>query len=108
MIPDATFPELLHLGPNKDYVRDVLARTVRLTADREDYAEVDSLPDDATFFKYQEKVNTPVEDVTSHRVIEQEISKLGQDYRFEEAENPIEVLRNRKSDQTQLARVKGI
>ena len=60
------------------------------------------------YFKYQEKVNTPVEDVTSHRVIEQEISKLGQDYRFEEAENPIEVLRNRKSDQTQLARVKGI
>lgn len=108
VIPDATFPELLHLGPNKEYLRDVLARTVRLTKDREDYAEVDSLPDNATFFKYQEIINNPVSDVTSHVVINQEIDKLGQDYRFEEKTNPIDVLQDRKCDQTELARVKGV
>ncbi|MBP3888007.1 MAG: hypothetical protein J6F30_10265 [Cellulosilyticum sp.] len=107
VIPDATFPELLRLGPNKEYIRDVLARTVRLTEDREGYVEVDRLPDDANFFKYQSIVNDPVSDVTSHVVIEQEISKRGEDYRFEEKPNPIEVLQDRKRDEIELGRVKG-
>src|SRR5699024_4573429 len=32
VIPDGTFPDLLELGPNIEYVREVLANTVTMTA----------------------------------------------------------------------------
>lgn len=108
VIPDGTFPELLNLGPSKEYVRQVLKDTVRLTADREDYIEVDQLPDDANFFCYQQKVNPNTAEVTSHIVIDKEIGKHGHDYRFEEKPNPIERLQQRDRDETELGRVKGI
>ena len=108
VIPGGTFPELLHLHENKDYLRDILARTVRLTTNKEDYEEVDSLPDDATFFQYQKVVNANVEEVPSHVVIEEYIAKNGKDYRFEEKPNPIECLQDRTVDNTELGRVKGI
>ena len=108
VIPDGTFPELLNLGPSKEYVRQVLKDTVRLTADREDYIEVDQLPDDANFFCYQQKVNPNTAEVTSHIVIDKEIGKHGHDYRFEEKPNPIERLQQRNRDETELGRVKGI
>lgn len=107
VIPEGAFPRLLNLGPNIDYVRKVLEETVRLTAQREDYAEVDNVPDDADFFKYQNTVNKDVEAVASHDVIEKYISKKGQDYRFQVAEHPITELKDRTYDNTKVGRVKG-
>ena len=104
MIPDGTFPEVLALGPNIEYIRDVLARTVTLTAKGEGYAPVEQLPADADFFRYQQMVNGKTANVTSHTVIQDCIAENGQDYRFETAENPIPALRCRTKDNTTLGR----
>lgn len=108
VIPDGTFPDLLRLHENKDYVRDVLERTVRLTTNKEKYEEVDHLPDDATFFQYQKTVNHTAEEVPSHVVIEKYISQNGKDYRFEEKANPIPSLQDRTLDNIHLGRTKGV
>lgn len=105
VIPNGTFPKLLNLGPNKEYLREIL-KTAKLTAKREDYEEISKLPDDFDFFKYQNIVNRNVEDVTSHDVIDKYIKEKGMDYRFEEAPNPIEELRDRKLDNITVGRVK--
>lgn len=104
VLPQGEFPELLKFAPQKEYVRQVLRRTVQLTADRERYRPVKSLPPTATFFKYQKAVNKSERDVPSHKVIEQYIRKNGSDYRYEERPNPVPALRNRKTDNTQLGR----
>ena len=104
VIPDGTFPAPLELKSNVDYVRGVLAETVQLTADRESWAPVDSLPEDADFFRYQAEVNGRPENVESHEIIEWEIERAGQDYRFEIAENPVKALRARKRDNTSVGR----
>ncbi|WP_294496865.1 hypothetical protein [uncultured Gemmiger sp.] len=104
VIPDGTFPEVLALGPNIEYIRDVLARTVTLTAKGEGYAPVEQLPADADFFRYQQMVNGKTANVTSHTVIQDCIAENGQDYRFETAENPIPALRCRTKDNTTLGR----
>lgn len=105
VIPNGTFPKLLNLGPNKEYLREIL-KTAKLTAKREDYEEISKLPDDFDFFKYQNIVNRNVEDVTSHDVIDKYIKEKGMDYRFEEVPNPIEELRDRKLDNITVGRVK--
>ena len=70
VLPQGEFPEPLHFEPQIDYVRKVLKDTVELTADREEYALIDSIPADADFFKYQAAVNKGnTLDVPSHRVI---------------------------------------
>ena len=102
VIPDGTFPTLLTLGPNKEYVRDVLNRTVGLTAKREGYIDASSLPENAEFFQYQKAVSPSVAQVASHNVIKQYISEKGQDYRYEEAPHPVQALRNRKKDNTSV------
>ncbi len=104
VIPDGTFPAPLELKSNVDYVRGILAETVLLTADRESWTPVDSLPGDADFFRYQAEVNGRPESVESHEIIEWEIEREGQDYRFEIAENPIRELRGRKRDNTAVGR----
>lgn len=104
VIPDGTFPEVLVLGPNIEYIRDVLARTVTLTAQGEGYAPVEELPADGDFFRYQQMVNAPLTAVASHTVIQDAIAGAGQDYRFETAENPIPALRSRTKDNTTLGR----
>ena len=101
------FPELLTLGPNVDYVRDILANTVRNTTNRENIVTLDSLSDDANFFIYQGIVNKPAKKETAHRVIEQEIEAKGKDYRFEVAEHPIKEMQNREKDNIDVGRVKG-
>ena len=101
------FPELLTLGPNVDYVRDILANTVRNTTKREKVVPLDSLPDDATFFEYQKQVNKSIKGVPSHAVIMQEIEKLGTDYRFQVDEHPIKQMRNPQKDNTDIGRIKG-
>ena len=98
VIPDGRFPKLLTLGPNIEYVREVLKHTVDCTALREEYVPVQSLQPHADFFKYQGMVNKYIEAVPSHNVIERAISKCGIDYRFEVAPNPIPELRNRRED----------
>ncbi len=105
VIPNGTFPKLLNLGPNIEYVRQVLANTVECTADRESYTSVCNLEPDAGFFKYQNQVNKYVNCVPSHNVIDNTILKYGMDYRYETCENPIRDLRNRQEDNATLGRV---
>lgn len=102
------FPPLLKLGSNKEYIRDVLARTVTLTGHREDYIDVYNLPNDADFFTYQRAVIPEVGKVASHLVIEKTIEKTGKDYRFEDKKNPVAELQNRKKDNTLLGRTNKI
>lgn len=53
VIPNGEFPKLLLLGPNIEYVRNILKNTVNYTAVREEYASVNELPMDFDFFKYK-------------------------------------------------------
>lgn len=104
VIPNGEFPKLLLLGPNIEYVRNILKNTVNCTAVREEYASVNELPMDFDFFKYQEIVNNNVCCVPSHNVIEQYICKNGIDYRFEVAPNPIIKLQDRMCDNVCVGR----
>ena len=106
VIKDGTFPEIIMFRSQKDYIRDVLKETVTLTSDREDYTEINSVPDDSDFFYYQKQVNNTIGDVASHKVIAAIQEKLGRDYRSEIAPNPVNVLCDRKKDNTTLGRVK--
>jgi len=98
------FPAPIVLTSNVDYVRGVLANTVNLTSCRENYVDVACLDKGADFFGYQSRVNEPVEDVMSHRVIEKYICKNGSDYRYQVAEHPVPELRDRCNDNTTLGR----
>lgn len=105
LLPKGDFPEALKLESNIPYVRDVLKNTVNLTAQKENYVPVDTLRGENTFQEYQRRVNVPVEQVMSHRVIEEYIRQNGQDYRFETDVNPIPELRERTRDHTQVGRM---
>ena len=98
VIPNGYFPELLRLGPNKEYIRDVIRNTVYLTSVKEGYAEPCELSNDAPFFKFQEALNHDVCSVPSHKTIEKIIDENGEDYRFEVAPHPIKELSNRTCD----------
>lgn len=105
VIPDGNFPELLKLHSNKEYVRSVLQNTVWLTANLEDYIDVRELPKDSGFENYQKAVNKAATTVPSHITVASYIKNNGIDYRYEDCENPIPELRNRKKDNTTVARV---
>ncbi len=104
VIPEGCFPQLLKLGPNKEYVRDVIKTTIQLTSIKENYIDIEKVPQDADFFKFQESLNHDVHAVPSHKVIAEKIGKDGQDYRYEEEEHPINSLRDRVSDNTWIGR----
>ncbi len=104
VIPQGEFPELLTFHSNIEYVRGVLSGTVNITARGEDYVEVAELPNDAKFFDYQRQVNVKDSEVASHNVISKYIADNRRDYRFETAEHPIEELRDRKHDNTEVGR----
>ena len=105
LFPDgAQFPKLLKFGENKAYVRKVLEETGDYTAKLEGYEKVSKMPKDAPYFTYNQAVNKPVDSVASHEVIEKHIKAFGEDYRYEEKENPIKELRDRKKDNTTFAR----
>ncbi len=106
VIGTGEFPKLLKLGTNKDYVRDVLERTILLTCDRQSYIDIMKLKENADFFQYQDEVIEDEETTASHQVIEETIKKYGQDYRFEDKPHPVKELRNRKKDNTTIARKK--
>ena len=104
VIPDGTFPTLLHFCEQKEYVRKVLNSTVENTADREEIRPLAELSPKADFYQYQQTVNANTASVPSHVVIRDEIDVRGKDYRFEDAENPIPALRNREKDNTGVGR----
>lgn len=106
VIPTGEFPELLHFHPTKDYVREVLRNQVTLTANRENFVDINELPDDHEFFKYQEQVNKDEDEVPSHVVIANIQKENDEDYRSEDEENPVEELRDRTEDNTELGRAK--
>ncbi len=106
VIPDGTFPEILVLKEQKDYVRKVLKNTVCNTSWDENYICVNDLPSDHRFFSYQDKVNGKLSNVVSHTVIDQYIDEYGKDYRYEDTKNPVPELQNRKMDNVTLGRVK--
>jgi len=100
------FPTLLKLGANKDYVRDVLERTILLTGDRQSYINIMKLKDNADFFSYQNEVINP-KTTPSHEVIEKVIAKCGEDYRFQEKSHPVKALQSRKKDNFTISRTKS-
>ena len=104
VIPDGEFPELLVFHSNIEYVRKVLADTVNLTSDGEEYVDVGKLPADDKFFEYQSQVNGSDSQVASHNVICKYIADNDKDYRFETAQHPVEELRDRRVDNTEVGR----
>lgn len=104
VVGNGEFPESLVLQSNIDYVRGVLAKTVQITANREDYICVNDLQPGADFFRYQNRAQPDLCSATSHTVICDHIACCGEDYRFETAPNPIPELRNRKDDNTDVGR----
>lgn len=101
--PLPAFPPPLSLGPCKGYVRDTL-QNIGVTAQREEYVPVGTLPRGADFFRYQKRVCPDAASVPSHRVVESVIRRSGCDYRFEIAPHPVEILRDRAYDHTDLGR----
>ncbi|MBS4030683.1 MAG: hypothetical protein KGZ63_04590 [Clostridiales bacterium] len=106
VIPGGTFPKLLKFQDTRDYVRKILAEQIELTADKEDLKNVNDLPENHTFFWYQDKVNHDINVVASHMVIDQRQKMKGEDYRSEVKPHPVEPLRNRISDNVTIARTK--
>ena len=104
VIGDGEFPTLLKLGTNKEYVRDVLERTILLTGDRQSYIDVMKLKDNADFFLFQNELIPDEKLVPSHEVINKAIQKFGQDYRYQDKPNPVKELQNRKKDNVCVGR----
>ncbi len=103
---DANFPEPLVFGENKEYVRKVIKDSADYTAKLEGYTKISKLDDNAPFFTYNGKVNSPESATPSHQVIEKHVKCCGKDYRYEEKPNPIPALRDRKTDNVTFARKK--
>ena len=107
VIPHGEFPQLLNFKSQKDYVREILAKTVNNTANRESYINISKLDEKADFFNYQGKYIKNVEKMPSHVVIIDHIDKFGEDYRVQDKEHPVKNLRSRKEDNVNLARKKS-
>jgi len=105
VIPNGEFPELINFKPQKDYIREIIAKTVNNTANRESYINVKKLPENADFFVYQHKFIKNVDKMPSHVVIGDHIKKFGQDYRVQDKEHPIKALRARDKDNVELGRI---
>lgn len=108
VIPGGDFPQILMLRPNIEYVRKVIATTTGNTQCELEVVPLQTLPDDARFYCYQSIVNDDVACVASHNVIEKHIQLKNIDYRYETAPNPIPALRDRRNDNTTLARVPSL
>ena len=101
------FPKLLQFHDTRDYVRKILAEQMELTADKENLRNVHDLPANHTFFMYQDKINHDVNTVASHLVVDRHQKMKGEDYRAEVKPHPVEALRNRKIDNTTIARTRS-
>jgi len=102
------FPPLLQFHDTRDYLRKILSEQVELTSDKEKLKNVHDLPDNHTFFWYQNQVNHDVGSVPSHVVIDQHQKMNGEDYRAEVKPNPVKELTDRSIDNTTLARSKKV
>ena len=100
------FPELLSFKENKSYVREVL-KNIRLTAQKENYVEVNSLKSNNTFEGYQKAVVKNPLGAPSHKIIDKYINKFGEDLRYETAPHPEKELRDRKKDNYEIGRIKN-
>jgi hypothetical protein len=100
------FPKLLKFHDTKQYVRQVMSNQTELTADYEHLKPIYDLPEYHGFFWYQNAVNNNVNMVPSHTVIMEHQRKYGRDYRSEIEAHPVESLRDRKTDNTQIGRSK--
>lgn len=98
------FPELLKFEGNIDYVRKVIEKTINNTRNHESYESLNKLPSSANFFKYQKMNIKKIDQLPSHKVIEDHIKKFGTDFRFETKKHPISELQDRKKDNTNIAR----
>jgi len=107
VIPSGEFPAPICLHENIEYVRCVLGSTVQFTGCGEDYAKIEDLSENADFFTYQ-KIMIPTPGIVqSHCVIDNHIKRMGKDYRFEVAPNPVCGLRDRTCDNVCVGRVKN-
>ncbi|MBP3884830.1 MAG: hypothetical protein J6D54_07845 [Olsenella sp.] len=97
----------LELAPTKEYVREVLAAEVCRTTQCEEFADVSELDEDNRFFMWNNHVNGSVDEVPSHVVIAERITKEGEDYRREDEPNPVEQLQDRSCDNTTISRTAG-
>lgn len=104
VIPDGNFPKLLKLHENIAYVRGVLGSQANLTSRLENYIDESKLPADAPFYRFQQALNTPPEQVPTHFVIQQYMDANGQDYRWQTAEPPVPALRDRTQDDITVGR----
>ncbi|MDO9534455.1 MAG: hypothetical protein Q7J85_03780 [Bacillota bacterium] len=102
-----TFPKLLQFHDTRDYVRKILGEQIELTLDKENVKNVHDLPENHTFFMYQDKINHDVNSVASHMVIDRHQKMKGEDYRAEVKPSQVEALRNRKVDNTSIARTRS-
>ncbi|MDF3003775.1 MAG: hypothetical protein K0S22_247 [Oscillospiraceae bacterium] len=105
VIPGGAFPKLLQFHDTRDYVRQVLAEQILLTADKEQYTPVCSISKDHKFFFYQDRVNNNINAVPSHTVVTAHQQKFNVDYRAESQPNPVQELLDRTTDNTQIARM---
>lgn len=95
MLP-AELPEPLTFESNKDYIRKVLAETVHLTADHEDFVPVDSLPSDNRYAWYQKQVING--GAPSEQIIDHHRTETGGEYRLQTAgDHPVESLREHRA-----------
>jgi len=91
-LPAQGMPEPLTFESNKDYLRDVLRRTVDWAPYDARFVPVSDLPDDHRFFDFQRKVNTG--GIPSEQVIERHRAEFGGEYRsVTEGDHPVESLR---------------
>lgn len=104
VIPNGRFPKLLQFHDTRDYVRKVLGEQILFTANRENYVNLQGLPQNHEYFFYQDRVNHDVTKVPSHVVIRDHQKRFNTDYRSESAPHPVEELRDRTTDNTSIAR----
>lgn len=95
--PAAIFPQggvdaPMTFEPNKQYVRELLARTVDWTSYDSEFVEVTDLPEGHRFYSYQRTVNEG--GVPSEQVISERRARLGDEYRFStHGDHPVDSLR---------------
>jgi rubrerythrin len=89
-------PQLTIFQSNKDYVRDIIASQVDLTAKETEFVNPDELSPDFRYFEFQRIMNS--DSIPSQDVVEEHIRRKGQDYRLEtEGPHPVERMRSKES-----------
>lgn len=94
MLPES-LPQPIVFESNVDYVRDILASQVDLTALETGFIRMSEIESDSRYNKYQRAVNT--DGVPSEQVIGRNIDKNGRDYRLElKGPHPVSELRQKE------------